>query len=93
MLLLNNKQYLNVYKVGILLNANKMGRKTKINILEGIALGAGLLGGVVLLNALGEGNSEIMNHPYLQGLFVTAGAGAISTLYREGRAKNKDNKY
>jgi len=67
----------------------KMGRKTKINLLEGIAIGAGLLAGTILLNALGEGNSNIMKDPYVQGLFVTAGAGAISTLYREGRAKNK----
>ena len=43
----------------MLFNFKKMGRKTKINLLEGLALGAG----------------------------------AISTIYREGRAKNKDGKY
>ena len=77
----------------MLFNFKKMGRKTKINLLEGLALGAGLVGGVILLNALGEGNPEIMQNLYLQGSFGVAGAGAISTIYREGRAKNKDGKY
>ena len=66
-----------------------MARKTKINLLEGIA-GIAAAGDItILLNALNQENPNILDNFYVQALALVARAGAISTIYRESRTKNK----
>jgi len=69
-----------------------MGRKTDINFLENLAIGAGIAFVLVVGNGIKERGYKFYEDPVALTLGVVTAAGALSAIYREGR-KKEDSRY